>query len=226
MHQTISDEIEEIISSRHQWRAEDYVKERLYVIKPADPSDPDQFWAFQRYWFYSRSLGDLAFNTFSVIVKTKDRSPWAHRAFEYCVELLREGKRWPDHLQEEYSQYIAKNSIQEALVKLKYRKEHKIHALTGKAPEHPILYRPQHQMTRDPHIAALACAVFLGRKHEIRDLKIPIKNYDPKVFAWRRKVFGKCNCYNFLNWLSKKNNKPQFVNNLQTLMDDTIELLK
>ena len=53
------------------------------------------------YGFYARGMGDLIYNTLRKIIETNDKSEWAYKAFEACSELLIQGKRWPDYMNQQ-----------------------------------------------------------------------------------------------------------------------------
>jgi hypothetical protein len=213
------------------------VKQGYLYVRELDPNNTDQAWAIQRYGFFSEGMGDMIYATLRKILEDEDDSDWAMEAFLYCVELLQEKKRWPDYMQFTYKEFIARNSIEEVYYKLKYHDEHRLHGLYGIPPEHPIKYRPQRQMTRDPYILLYACAIFLENSpNVIKDIDrldlatlfhvpMPLRNYNMKVWEWTKKLQGRPNCYDFLNRFTAKD-QPEFVEQLQRFMDWSIDNIK
>lgn len=82
--------------------------------------------------------------------------------------------------------------------------------IPGKEP-----YRSQFSVTRDPFIALWACAIHLNRKQFIK-AKPPRKLYSPEVWAWRRALLGKRNCYKFFRRITP--GRRNFVKALDDLM--------
>ena len=76
-------------------------------------------------------------------------------------------------------------------------------------------YRSQFSMTRDPWIAFYACAIHLNRKQFIK-AKPPHKLYSPEVWAWRRALLSKRNCYKFFRRITP--GRRNFVKALDDLM--------
>ena len=113
----------------------------------------------------SGDSGDVIYNTMTRIIDMEVRDQWAHYSFEYCCTLLRHNKRWPDRLNQENT---AKNRIQWWLSD-RYT-------------------RPQDDMTRDPYIACICCAMHLGRPEDIEDIRIPWYLYHRKTWRWRKKL--------------------------------------
>lgn len=81
-------------------------------------------------------------------------------------------------------------------------------------------YRSQFSMTRDPWVAYYACAMHLDRKQFIFR-KPPWRLYSPEVWAWRRALLGKRNCYRLFRWLSPP--RRDFVKALDNLMWNAYE---
>lgn len=82
----------------------------------------------------------------------------------------------------------------------------------------------QDQLTRDPFILGYACAVYLDRKQFIESVPIPWYLYRPEVWAWRRALLGKRNCYPFWRWLTP-HKRHEYVKALDRYMNWAYETL-
>ena len=118
----------------------------------------------------SRDAGDLIYNTMSRIIDMEDKSEWAYISLDFCILLLFDGKRWPNRLNQDNT---AKNWFQWKWSRL---------LKNGKYT------RPQTNMTRDPYIATITCAIFLGGHDYIQNIHIPIHLYSLKTWRWRRRL--------------------------------------
>lgn len=134
---------------------------------------PGPDWDIKEYGERGVSKGDCIFNTLVRIIDQDDRSEWADKAIDRCVELLKLRLRWPMGLN---SHNDARNRIDEywskLLHELNIRDYHK--------------FRPQKSITRDPFVPLYYLAVLRNRINIIKELRIPIHLYTPTVFSWRR----------------------------------------
>ena len=116
----------------------------------------------------SDGKGDLIYNTCTKILQDEDMSTWALWAFCYCGVLLKDGKRWPDSLNEG-------DDAESWLERI-------IHQRINKLFNKQILpFRYQRRMTRDPYIAFYALAIFLDKPMFIE--QTPIKWYCYSLFV-------------------------------------------
>lgn len=116
------------------------------------------------YWRHpgSGDAGDLIYNTMSRIIDMDDKSEWAYTSLLDCINLLNEGKRWPDRL----------TQTDTARTWLGWKLSKK-------------LTRPQHILTRDPFIATITCAIYLDMDYQ---LTIPWYCYYRRVSKWKRRL--------------------------------------
>ncbi len=119
------------------------------------------------------SKGDLGSNTMMRIVDSGDDSSWAFLSLSAVRDLLLEGKRWPDRMNQDVD---AETRIEWRLSQLKQL------LLIKKT----VKYRPQHQMTRDPYIYFYTACIMLGREDLIELVKMPWYLYRPGTWAWRK----------------------------------------
>ncbi|MCJ7696518.1 MAG: hypothetical protein MUO40_13995 [Anaerolineaceae bacterium] len=115
----------------------------------------------------SGDAGDFIYNAMARDSDMGDTSPRAHRAYKFCKDLLAEGKRWPDDLNQENT---AKNRLQWWW--------------------NDWYTRPQDDMTRDPYVAVICRAEELGRSSEIADIKIPWYCYHRGTWKWRKRLIS------------------------------------
>lgn len=163
-------------------------------------------WEMKKYGFDVNGKGDLIFNTMNKIIMDKDRSDWAHDAHYMCKLLLMDGKRWPGRMNHKY----------DAKTMREYRK-------SKRASNHK-LYRPQHNMTRDPYIAWMRACIDLDQRHMIEDVKIPIKLFMPNVWAWRNYLITCDEKYNrrYKFWELFSINEPDYAQHLTELMEGIV----
>jgi len=184
---------------KHEWKIGEYYKEGFFYVKDASSWEKGVRWGFDRC-----VIADLVYDTCRKIIETDDKSPWAHLALFNCRELLFEGKRWPDYLEDNVPNHWKRNL---PILKRFYFKNVK-------------WYRSQYSVTRDPYILLYACVVHLGV-----DLgscpNIPWYLYSPKTWAWIRALKGKRNSYLF--WSKRTSSDKQFVIDLNKLMTDSYE---
>ena len=139
-------------------------------------------------------VSDLITNNMRLIKRTKDRTPWAYECLERCFDLLREPKRWPDDIDlliPDHRQ--CKTRIGSALYKHKFRIAKRLNIeTTGK-------FRSQGDMTRDPYIDALACAVDMGVMDFVHTVSIPWYLYRPTTWTWHKFLKDPTD-KNYVNW--------------------------
>lgn len=113
-----------------------------------------------------------------------------------CVALLKAGKRWPDELQKEFSDRIAKTKIQYGWDKIwwqNFNKEKrpvryvwsKITRFFGLYREYR-LYRTQHGMTRDPYTHFFAACSINDQWEDAEGVHPPLSIYSPTFWAWQK----------------------------------------
>ncbi len=183
----------------HKWDIGRYKKYGFFYI-----SKPYQ-WEYEQWGFYPD--GDLIYNTCRKIIETNDQSHWAAMALASCADLLIDGQRWPDYLEDDVPKHWKRNL---PILKRWYFKNAK-------------WYRSQYSVTRDCFIAYYACAIHLNRPLYL-SVKPKFWLYSPKTWAWRRALMGKRNLYKF--WRGFPTSKKQFVIDLNNLMIDAYEKAK
>lgn len=133
----------------------------------------DEQWFKDGYFWrhsVSTNAGDLIYNTMSRIIDMRDKSDWAYSALDACFLLLFDRKRWPNRLSRDD---MAKNWFQWQWSKF---------LGNGKYS------RPQGNMTRDPYIAVITCALFLDQHEVIENIHIPLYLYSRETWVWRRRL--------------------------------------
>ena len=83
------------MTDTHEWKIEEYFKEGYFYRRKSEQ------WEYDDWGFYPNGIGDLIYNTLRVIIETDDKSMWAINSFSLCASLLRDGKRWPDSMNDE-----------------------------------------------------------------------------------------------------------------------------
>ena len=185
---------------------------------------PERGWELEKYGFYPRGLGDLLYNTYRMIVETNDKSDWAVKAFLKCTDLLREGKRWPDYMQDENALFIADDWFQQQASVDNYYKYKEERVVDPTIEPVLCLYRPQTSITRDPYIMMRRCAVHLGIDQ--RDLpKMPwhLILWRRKIRAWERAMRGKSNMYLFFRKFTIESDK-HYVQDLECFMREAYDI--
>ena len=138
-----------------------------------------------------RGYGDFITINCKMILKTKDKSPWALELFEKCKFLLRERQRWPEFLQEQIPwERQCKTRLGSLYNKEKFRHYKRVNKRREERGEEKLKYtckyRSWRDMTRDGYFAALACAVFLNDKQFIKDISMPWYLYRPNAWVWHK----------------------------------------
>ena len=111
--------------------------------------------------FKPDAIGDMIFHMALWAIITGD-----DEILMLCIQLLKEGKRWPDIFNDK--DHIAKNRLDKWL--------------------HPLKYRWQYGMTRDPIIMVICAMVHLGCvwEKEIYRIKIPWYLQRPNLKNWHK----------------------------------------
>ncbi len=147
---------------------------------------PVNDWETELYGFEKRSgFGDLISNNTARIRETSDRSPWAFECLKRCFILLGLRKRWPDWMDIMIPKdRQCKTRLCSVLHKLKFYIGKCICGDNG--CKFTVKYRSQGDMTRDPYINAIACAMDMGELHLIGNASIPWYLYRPATWAWHK----------------------------------------
>ena len=183
-------------------------------------------WQINVYGYVLESgTGDFGTNNCKKIIKTEDKSKWAFRLFKKCKFLLRERLRWPEFLQEQIPEKRqCKTRLCSLYNKERFRHFKRVNERREKKGEEKVKFtcksRSWRDMTRDPFIAGIACAVFLDDIQFIKDISIPWYLWRPNTWAWHRylknpteKRFLRYEFWdNFLNF-----SKKEFVSVLKEL---------
>lgn len=94
------------MSDEHEWKIEEYFREGYFYRRKSEQ------WEYDLWGFYPNGIGDLIYNTLRVIIETEDKSEWAHESFRFCLWLLKNGRRWPDYMNNETTDiYRSQRSI-------------------------------------------------------------------------------------------------------------------
>ena len=147
---------------------------------------PVKQWEVDYYGFCGRGMGDLIYNNLRKIIETEDKSEWAYEVFDRCIVLLIQGKRWPDEIQDEYKEFIAKNRVHLWVNKILKR--------LGKVEFEKC--RHQKSMTRDPWVMFYSACIYLN-KREFIHLRPQPRLYRPNLWALRKALIGEKNYYVF-----------------------------
>ena len=157
---------------------------------------PGPAWEEQIYGYPINGKGDLGFNSCAEEIDDFDIDDIDDTLDTWvaCGKLLKERKRWPDRM----AHYCdANNWFQWRWSQLKF----KLGIKTGwwiwndELGEYElkmlktVMYRPQNNITRDPHIAWITLTVLLKGELAagcIEDIKIPWYLYRPGIWAWRK----------------------------------------
>lgn len=179
----------------------EYYRDGYYWRKKSEPWEIE-FWGFQ-----VDSLGDIIYETCRKIIEDEDQTPWAIISFALCEDLLRNGKRWPDRMEEEVPRKQKWRSW--PIIRLIY------------FGHRPGDYRTQQSITRDPWTLLYACAVHLGM--DPKELPRPQWwIYRPTFGSWIRKLKGKWNLYEFWRDLMPPS-KQQYVIDLQRFKEGALK---
>jgi len=171
---------------------------------------PDPDWAIKLRGEDTKDKGDLIFNTLKKIVDDGDTSEWAYCSLLNSFDLLMQGKRWPDRMNQDCD---AKTKIgwriDQLLIWLYLKRKHK--------------FRHQKSITRDPWIMAYVCAYKLNR-FQFFDIKPQWWLYRPGVWAWmkylRKQDRRHLEWYFF--WLTFSTSKKEYVQRLHEYIWMTI----
>ena len=164
------------------------------------------------FWRHNESsnAGDLIFNTMDKVLRDSDTSDWAVDALYSCANLLIDGKRWPNRLNQADT---AKTWLQWKWYKWGLGKT--------------VYSRPQQTMTRDPYIAFYADCIRLDHPERIREIKLPWNAFAPSTYYWRKYLISHntvyLKCYRFLQRFSS--NKHAYVKRLNELREMAIQNL-
>jgi len=171
----------------------------------------------------SMGMGDLGFNTSEEIIKSGDKSEWAHESLKAQKLLLQQRQRWPDRMNDHPS---VVNSWCKRIINRTWNQiRHKIRKLTGKTLGKLLPYRFQGRMSRDPYTSWATACVLLGQKELIQDIRLPWYIYSPAFWSWW-KYLKTSNIeyllrYRFWNLSSNKD----FVIHLKELREIAIQAL-
>lgn len=167
-------------------------------------------WGMKRWNMTINPPGDLLYDTLRKIIEDNDKSDWAHHSFWGCYQLLKNGKRWPDEME----QYITRTQKWRSwpIIRLMYFEE------KGD-------YRTQTSITFDPWVMLYACAIHL----EVQDFVMLSKPqwwlYRPTRWSWIRKLKGKRNLYEFWKWIMLAPTK-QYVIDLHRFKEQALKQIK
>ena len=165
---------------------EGLVKQELWYMGPIKQWETDLYG-----YELASGYGDFITNNCKMILKTKDKSEWALALFEKCKFLLREGFRWPCHLQKNIpKKRQCKTRLGSLYNKEKFRHYKRKNKRRVKAGKEKIKItckaRAWRDCTRDSYISGIACAVSLNDIQFIKDISIPWYLWRPNTWAWHR----------------------------------------
>ena len=163
-----------------------FFKKDWYWIQPSEQWITDLF-GFEA----PRGVGDFVYNQCRMIKEDEDKSSWAFYNFEQCKFLLREGFRWPCHLQKNIpKKRQCKTRLGSLYNKEKFRHYKRKNKRRVKAGKEKIKItckaRAWRDCTRDSYISGIACAVSLNDIQFIKDISIPWYLWRPNTWAWHR----------------------------------------
>jgi len=160
-------------------------------------------WQYERYQQYPEGKGDCISNTMGKIIWDEDgESTWAYIAMRTSLRLLRDGKRWPDEMNDIYD---AKNRIEWWWSKLIY----KLNITEFEK------YRPQTSLTRDPFIYALTAMFFYYGW--VPKLYPPFYLFSPLTWVWIYYLRTGKGLWLFKILDNKRPHKKGYVNKLREL---------
>ncbi len=144
-------------------------------------------WQTKLHGFAIRSgIGDLISNNTALIRETFDRSDWAYGCLEACFELLSYRKRWPDWMDRKIPRdKQCKTRLCSFLNKSKFYIAKWIYG-EKVCDKITTKYRSQGDMTRDPYINAIACAVDMNRLQLVDTVSIPWYLWRPSTWRWHK----------------------------------------
>jgi hypothetical protein len=126
-------------------------------------------------------VSDLIFNNASMIKETGDESEWAVDCLERCFLLLDQRKRWPDSI----DAWIPDDRQCRTRVGTFINKQGwRIARRLGR--DGMRKFRSQGDMTRDPYIASIACAVEMDRMDLVMEVELPWYLWRPTTSRWLR----------------------------------------
>ena len=186
------------------------MKDKIYYEKYGLLFYESEPWERDIYGFNPCGLGDCITNTMRHDIKTGEI-----KHLQKCSDLLNLGKRWPDVAAWSINYLIAKNRIDWEWSKFKrfrtqmyvFRKTNLTWKEVRKLPL-PVLFRPQHHITRDPVCWHFSSAILNGQSHFIYKYRHPWNlNTSITFWAWVRFIkTGKCEGL----YLLLENMKPLF----------------
>lgn len=142
---------------------------------------PVKQWETDLYGYELASgYGDFITNNCKMILKTRDKSEWAYNLMVRCFDLLARNKRWPHQIDDLIpSKRQCKTRLCSLYNKTKFRWAKRLGiTVTCKSRSHG-------DMTRDPYIAAIACAIYLNRLQFI-NISIPWYLYRGTTWTWHK----------------------------------------
>ena len=132
------------------------------------------YWYMDKGYLRARTGQELWYNGFKPdaigdLVYNQAWLAWAKKNYKLLgplIQLLNQGKRWPNTFND--PEHIAKNKLDKLI--------------------HPLKYRPQNDVTRDPYVMVIAVTFKISPERicDIRDLKIPWKINRPDLYYWRK----------------------------------------
>jgi hypothetical protein len=181
-------------------------------------------WGFRMYNGYPDGKGDLGFNTCDQIIRDNDKSLWAYEALYECADLLLDGKRWPDRMNQDID---SKNRLDS----MRYRWPGKVKRWLIKRGCKNVVdrgwkYRWQTGMTRDPFTAFYTACMLLGEADLLRDVMPIWYNYRPSFWAWYKFLkTGKAkHLKRYRFWSKFTSSKKDYVSRLSELREIAISL--
>lgn len=125
-------------------------KDKVYYEDAGVLRHQSEKWEKDLYGFFPLALGDVGSNTACKSIELNTT-----KYMEVLRRLLIDNKRWPDELQERYSDRIAKTKLRYGWSKFVHWVRYLPHKLSipwakTLSEISPRLYRTQHGMTRDP----------------------------------------------------------------------------
>ena len=153
---------------------------------------PIKDWETRLYRYELASgYGDFIGINCKMIMKTEDKSDWALDLFSWCKFLLRKRLRWPCFIQifiaEEHQCKTRLCSLYNKTKQRwgKRRNERRVKNGKSKIQTH-CKYRSRSDMTRDPYISGIACAMFLEDMDFINEISIPYYLWRAPTWTWHK----------------------------------------
>jgi hypothetical protein len=132
-------------------------------------------------------VGDLISNNMDYIRQTHDRSYWAYDRLAECFDLLIWGERWPYDIDEQIpDDRKCKTRLCSWIQKMRFKMAKWAYDEEEDWEGFHVKYRSQGDMTRDPYIYSLACAVDMGLFQFLPTISIPWYLYRGATWKWHK----------------------------------------